>query len=154
MFKQELESFMENLYEIGSVKFGEFYLSSGLKTPVYFDLRLIVSHPKVLSQAGRLIKKYIEENNLEYDIICGVPYGAFAVATVGKKLYLNYIVQVKKFKAFSLFFVRLSVFRPINQWCLREKSRKIMAARKWSRARIRRETLVYLLKTWSCTARV
>jgi orotate phosphoribosyltransferase len=33
-------------------------------------------------QAGRLIKKYIEDNNLEYDIICGVPYGAFAVATV------------------------------------------------------------------------
>ena len=72
---------MENLLEIGSVKFGEFYLSSGLKTPVYFDLRLIVSHPKVLSQAGRLIKKYIEDNKLEYDIICGVPYGAFAVAT-------------------------------------------------------------------------
>jgi hypothetical protein len=38
---------------------------------------LILKH-----QAGRLIKKYIEENKLEYDIICGVPYGAFAVATV------------------------------------------------------------------------
>lgn len=48
MIKQELESFMDSLYEIGSVKFGEFYLSTGLKTPVYFDLRLIVSHPKVL----------------------------------------------------------------------------------------------------------
>ncbi|CAF0740984.1 unnamed protein product [Brachionus calyciflorus] len=81
MDRAELESFMDNLYEIGSVKFGEFYLSTGLKTPVYFDLRLIVSHPKVLQQAGRLIKQIIEHNKLNFEIICGVPYGAFAVAT-------------------------------------------------------------------------
>jgi uridine monophosphate synthetase len=48
MYKEDLELFMDSLYEIGSVKFGEFYLSTGLKTPVYFDLRIIVSHPKVL----------------------------------------------------------------------------------------------------------
>lgn len=81
MLKGELESFMLSLYEIGCVKFGEFVLSSGLKTPVYFDLRILVSYPSLLDQAGRLIEKYIEENNLDYDIICGVPYGAFAVAT-------------------------------------------------------------------------
>ena len=82
MDRSELESFMDNLYEIGCVKFGEFYLSTGLKTPVYFDLRLLVSHPKVLQQAGKLIKQIIEQNNINFDIICGVPYGAFAVATV------------------------------------------------------------------------
>lgn len=81
MYKADLESFMENLYQVGCVKFGEFILSSGLKTPVYFDLRIIVSHPKLLKQAGLLIAKYIEDNNLNYDLICGVPYGAFAVAT-------------------------------------------------------------------------
>ena len=48
MYKAELESFMESLYDNGCVKFGEFILSTGLKTPVYFDLRILVSHPKLL----------------------------------------------------------------------------------------------------------
>ncbi|CAF0741000.1 unnamed protein product [Brachionus calyciflorus] len=82
MNRKELESFMDNLYEIGSVKFGEFYLSTGLKTPVYFDLRLIVSHPKVLQQASQLIQNIIETNKIKYDKVCGVPYGALALATV------------------------------------------------------------------------
>ena len=48
MFKAELEEFMEQLYDVGCVKFGEFVLSSGLVTPVYFDLRIIVSFPNLL----------------------------------------------------------------------------------------------------------
>lgn len=47
-YKEQLENFMDGLYEIGCVKFGEFELSTGLKTPVYFDLRLLVSHPRLL----------------------------------------------------------------------------------------------------------
>ncbi len=48
MQKTLLEEFMEGLYDLGCVKFGEFVLSSGLKTPVYFDLRILISCPKLL----------------------------------------------------------------------------------------------------------
>ena len=44
----ELETFMDGLFDLGCIKFGDFVLSSGLKTPVYFDLRILISCPKLL----------------------------------------------------------------------------------------------------------
>lgn len=48
MYKRDLEDFILSLYDVGCVKFGEFVLSSGLKTPVYFDLRILVSFPTLM----------------------------------------------------------------------------------------------------------
>lgn len=45
---------IEQLFEIGAVKFGEFVLKTGIKSPVYFDFRILVSHPQLMVNQLRL----------------------------------------------------------------------------------------------------
>lgn len=67
------------LLEAGCIKFGEFTLKSGLKSPIYIDLRLIITFPKLLRQIGEAYLPLIRD--LKFDRLAGLPYAAIPIAT-------------------------------------------------------------------------
>jgi uridine monophosphate synthetase len=75
----ELSKLADGLLEAGCIKFGEFTLKSGLESPVYIDLRQIISYPKLLEQVGAAYLPLLKE--LSFDRIAGLPYAAIPIAT-------------------------------------------------------------------------
>ncbi|KAG5329146.1 UMPS synthase, partial [Acromyrmex charruanus] len=69
------------LYDIQAVKFGEFKTKVGLTTPIYFDLRMVISHPKLMLKLAKALWTLVD-NPAKVSRICGVPYTALPLATL------------------------------------------------------------------------
>ncbi len=70
----------DGLLEAGCIKFGAFTLKSGLQSPIYIDLRQIISYPKLLEQVGLAYLPLLA--SLKFDRLAALPYAAIPIATV------------------------------------------------------------------------
>jgi len=60
------------LFEAGCVRFGDFVLHSGAHSPVYVDLRLLPSHPRILQEVAGAYARLLRQ--LTYQRVAAVPY--------------------------------------------------------------------------------
>jgi uridine monophosphate synthetase len=74
-----IQSLADSLLEAGCIKFGEFTLKSGLKSPIYIDLRRIISYPKLLEEVAQAYLPLI--SSLQFSRLAGLPYAAIPIAT-------------------------------------------------------------------------
>ena len=66
-----------SLYDLGAVRLGSFTLKSGLTSPIYIDLRLLVSDPKLMADVARAMAGIL--SGLRFQRIAAIPYGGLPI---------------------------------------------------------------------------
>jgi len=95
----KFKSLMIDMYRIDAIKFGQFKLKSGMMSPVYIDLRVLVSAPKVLK---KIAKAYISVlKKIKFKRMVAIPYTALPIvaniSAINNKPWIYTRKEVKEY---------------------------------------------------------
>ena len=100
-FEKRLEDVVLRLFEVQGVKFGQYTLKSGLLSPIYFDLRVVVSYPELMVRAG---------NSCEYSCYVLIFVSEIPHWTLGRHFQFYVNTQAQPSNSFKIPFVLILYF--------------------------------------------
>src|SRR3972149_2057137 len=77
------------LWDVGAIQFGDFTLGRTTQhSPVYVNLRLLISNPRALARAARVMHEEVQTLQAmrhphvrDFRRVCGIPFGGLHLAT-------------------------------------------------------------------------
>ncbi len=111
-----MKSLIHQLFELGAIKFGNFTLKSGIASPIYIDLRVAISSPRLLVEIAKMMFEKVKGKKI--DLVCGVPYTAIPIATaISIQHSIPMILKRKEKKEHGTAKLIEGIFQP-DQHCL------------------------------------
>ena len=88
------EKLIIELFNKKCIQFGEFTLKDGSKSPIYIDLKNIISFPYILNSILTLLYEKIQL--LEFNRLLGIPYGGLVLSSALCSKYSLPMILVRK----------------------------------------------------------
>jgi len=96
-----IESLIVDLFNKNCIRLGKFTLKNGSISPIYIDLKNIITYPYL----NNIISSYFinKIKNIETDYVCGIPYGGIPIASIiSNKMNLPMLMVRKEVKTYGL----------------------------------------------------
>tara|TARA_B100001094_G_scaffold269322_1_gene273469 strand:+ start:484 stop:1587 length:1104 start_codon:yes stop_codon:yes gene_type:complete len=82
---------IKQLFETNCIKCGKFTLKNKTTSKYYFNIKNIISYPKLVKEIGDALYEKLDD----FDIICGIPYGGLATAMYISTTYNKPLIIVR-----------------------------------------------------------